>query len=121
MKNSRKYQPCNTKSQNWEYIEDRFKSDWPNHKQMIELVQHIRNTNLKDKLFGSTSMDKLVISIYDQIDYRKEALHITFDLHSNKWNFKYIAMPFQKPEFVKTYDEQVGIEKFDKFIEMIKW
>ena len=121
MKNLRKYQPWNAKSQNWEFIENRFITYWPNHKQMIELVQHIRNTNLKNKLFGSTSMDKLVISIYHQIDYSKESLHITFNLHSNKWNFKYIAMPFQKPKFVRSYDEQVGIQKFDKFIEMIKW
>ncbi len=66
-------------------------------------------------------MDKLVISIYDPIDYRKEALHITFDLLNRKWNFKYFAMPFQEPEFVRTYDEEKGIGKFDNFIKMIKW
>jgi len=121
MKKSSKYQPWNAKSQNWEYIEHRFINDWPNHKQVLELVRHIRKSNLKDKLFGSTSMDKLVISIYDQIDYRKEALHITFNLFSKKWNFEYIAMPFQKPEFVRSYNEQDGIKKFDKFIDIINW
>ena len=65
-------------------------------------------------------MDKLVVSIYDPIDYRKEALHITLSLWV-KWHFEYIAMPFQKPEFVRTYDEEKGIEKFDNFIKMIKW
>ena len=118
---STKYQPWNAKAQTWEFIEGRFIDDWPDHKQMLDLIQHIRNTKLKDKLFGSTSMDKLVISIYDPIDYRKEALHVTFNLYNKKWKFEYISMPFEKAEFVRTYDQNLGIEKFENFIEMIKW
>ncbi|MDP5082556.1 MAG: hypothetical protein NWP87_07875 [Winogradskyella sp.] len=122
MNTKRKYHPWNAKAQTWDYIENRYTEDW-NGKQerLLELVRHIKNSNFKDRLFGSTSMDKLVVSIYDPIDYRKEALHITFDLWSRKWRFEYIAMPFQEPEFIRTYDEEKGIEKFDNFIKMIKW
>lgn len=117
-----KYQSWNAPAQTWDYIENRYIEDWKGkHERLVELVRHIKNSNLKDRLFGSTSMDKLVISIYDPIDYRKEAMHITFDLQNRKWNFRYIAMPFQEPEFVRTYDEEMGIEKFDNFIKMIKW
>ena len=121
MKKSRKYQPWNSKAQTWEYIENRFTEDWPDHTSMLELIQHTRNSELKNRLFGSTSMDKLVVSIYDPIDYRKESLHITFNLFNSKWKFEYIAMPFDKPEFIRTYDKQLGIEKLENFIKMIKW
>lgn len=30
-------------------------------------------------------------------------------------------MPFQTPEFVRVYDAEKGIEKFDNFIKMIQW
>ena len=66
-------------------------------------------------------MDKLVISIYDPLDYRKEALHINFNLLTRKWHFEYFALPFQDPEFVRDYKEVDGIAKFDKFIKMIGW
>ena len=32
-------------------------------------------------------MDKLVVSIYDSIDYNKESLHVTFDLLKREWKF----------------------------------
>ena len=66
-------------------------------------------------------MDKLVVGIYDQMDTFKEALHITFDVYNNKWDFKYYAVPFKEPEFVRTYSAEKGIEKFDNFIKMINW
>lgn len=66
-------------------------------------------------------MDKLVLSVYDPIDYQKEALHITFNINTNTWTFNYIALPFSDPEFVRTYSANKGIEKLDKFIKMINW
>ena len=117
-----KSQSWTTKAQTWDFIENRYIEDWQGkHERLLELVRHIKSSELKDKLHGSTSMDKLVISIYNPMDYQKEALHITFDIKNRKWNFVYKAMPFQDPEFVRTYDEDVGIEKFDNFIKMIKW
>ena len=104
MNKSRKYHPWNAKAQSWEFIENRFEEDWPDHTSMLKLIQHIRNSELEDKLFGSTSMDKLVVSIYDPVDYRKESLHITFNLFKSEWKFEYIAMPFDNPNFIRTYD-----------------
>ena len=117
-----KYKPWNAKAQTWDFIENRFVTDFSGkHQRMFELVKHIRHSGLTARLFGSTSMDKLVVSIYDPIDYRKEALHINFDLFNEKWHFNYYAIPFQDPEFVRTYSADKGIEKFDSFIKMIKW
>jgi hypothetical protein len=91
------------------------------HIRLLELTRHIKTSKLADRLYGSTSMDKLVISIYNPLDYQKESLHIQFDLGSKKWHFEYHAIPYQKPEFVRTYKEEIGIEKFDNFIKMINW
>jgi hypothetical protein len=111
-----------TKYQSWEFIENRFLTDFGNsHFKLIELVKHIRETKLSERLFGSTSMDKLVVGIYEELDYRKETLHITFNLDSSEWNFKYYGMPFQEAEFQRTYSAEKGIEKFDNFIKMINW
>lgn len=91
------------------------------HKNLLELVRHIKNTDLSKRLFAYTSMDKLIIGIYDQIDTFVETLHITFDIQNDQWNFKYYARPFQDPEFVRKYSADKGIEKFDNFIKMINW
>jgi hypothetical protein len=117
-----KYQFWNTKAQSWEHIEDRFITDWGGTRtQMLQLVRHIKNLDLSKRIFGSTSMDKLVISNCDPFDYRKEALHITFDLDKKLWHFEYKEQPYQNPKFVRDYAEEVGIEKFDNFIKMIHW
>lgn len=117
-----KYRPFYSKAQTWDFIESRFVADFGGrHQRMIELVKHIRHTGLADRLYGSTSLDKLVVSIYEQIDYRREALHIKYDLNHETWNFNYYAMPFQNAEFVRTYSADKGIEKFDNIIKMIRW
>jgi len=76
---------------------------------------------LFNRLFGYTSMDKLVLSTDERMDPFKEALHITFDLNSNEWHFNYFALPFKDPEFVRIYSVEKGIEKFDNFVKMIGW
>ena len=83
-----KYHSWAAKAQTWDYIENRYINDWgANYFRMIELVRHIKNSDLSQRLFGSTSMDKLVVSIYDPLDYRKESLHITFNPNNKKWHF----------------------------------
>ena len=91
------------------------------HSNLLELVRHIKNSDLSKRLFAFTSMDKLVISIYEDLGTFVEALHIIFDIQSDKWYFKYYAQPFKDPEFVRTYSADTGIEKFDNFIKMINW
>lgn len=110
------------KPQAWEYIENRFRTGFGGtHHKMLELVQHIRASGLATRLFGYTSMDKLVISIAEDIDPGKDALHIKYDLNANQWLFEYFATPFKQAEFVRTYPSEKGIEKFDNFLKMIRW
>jgi hypothetical protein len=110
------------RTQTWEYIENRFVEDFGDrHFKMIELIQHIRRSGIATRLFAYSSMDKLVISIYETIDPRKDALHITFDLVADNWHFVYYAKPFTDPEFERTYPSAIGIEKFDNFLHMIRW
>ena len=49
------------------------------HDKLLELVRHIKSSDLSKRLFAYTSLDKLVISIYDTIEPNREALHISFD------------------------------------------
>lgn len=121
------YKPWRAEAVDWQEIENRYTRNWEGkHIKMLELIRHIRNTSLINRLYGSTSMDKLVVSIYDPLDYRNESLHITFDLNSNKWLFEYWAKPssgleHNKPEYTRVYDALFGIDKFDDFIRMMKW
>jgi hypothetical protein len=109
------------KAQTWDSIENRYTDRGDKHTRLVELIRHIKDSGLSQRLFGFTSMDKLVVSIYDPLNYTKESLHITFDSVNRKWHFEYYAQPFADPEFVRIYDEEKGIEKFDNFIKMIKW
>ena len=114
--------PFLAKTRPWSEIEQHYIDCFGGqHKNLLELVRHIKNTDLSKRLFAYTSMDKLVVSIYDRIDTFVEALHITFDIQSDSWHFEYYAHPFQDPEFVRKYSADKGIEKFDNFIKMINW
>ena len=55
------------KAQTWDYIENRFVNDWGGEPaKLLELVRHIKNSDLSQRLYGSSTMDrKLVVSIYD--------------------------------------------------------
>ncbi|MDB5281147.1 MAG: hypothetical protein JWO06_222 [Bacteroidota bacterium] len=91
---------------------------------MIPLVKHIKESQLRNRLYGFTSMlyqNRLVVTIYNPIDTRQESLHITFNHQNKKWHFEYFAKPFEQPDFVRNYSEEKGIEKFDNFIKMINW
>jgi len=122
MTTRQKYHPWNAKAETWDAIENRYLMYYSEvHIKMIELIRYIKNSELSKRLYGSTSMDKLVISIYNPIDYRKESLHIFFNLDTKKWRFEYFAMPYQKAEFARNYPEEKGIEKLNKFIESIGW
>jgi hypothetical protein len=106
------YNPSLTKPQIWEYIEDHYSNGFGSpHFMMRKLVQHIREAGLASRLFAYTSMDRLVVSIYDNIDHQREALHITFDLNQNRWHFAYFAAPFKDPEFVRTYPADNGMRR----------
>lgn len=117
-----RYQYSSFKSQPWEDIELFFCTffDPPKYK-MVDLVQHIRTSDLDKRLFASKSLDSLIISVYDDIDRHKDALNIKYDLGTNLWHFEYYAKPFLNAEFVRIYPGDKGIAKFDNFIKLIGW
>ena len=112
-----------TKARPWKELEEHFSDSFADaYKDNIAaLIRHIRHSGLDKRLFAYSSLDKLVVSIYESIEWNREVLHITFDKMSQQWQFVYYAMPFQKPEFERQYPLEKGIEKFDKFIKMIRW
>ena len=101
----------------WHDIESSFQDE----PEMLSLIRHIRTLQPADRLNGIVSLDKLIISIYDPLDTEKEALHVKFDRHAERWDFTYYAVPFKDPEFVRSYERSAGIDKFDSFIKMINW
>lgn len=68
-----------------------------------------------------TSLDELFISNDSDIQYQKEVLKISFDRSLQKWSFEYYAKAYHDPEFVRTYDADLGIEKLENFIRIIGW
>jgi hypothetical protein len=120
-----KYKPRTQKVESWDDL-DKYYVDLNNHNwghdRLLELVRHIKNSGLGSRLTGSiTTLDKLIVSIYDPIEWDREALHIEFDRHNDNWIFKYYSRPNEKPEFERKYKADLGIEKFDNFVSMIKW
>jgi len=108
----------------WEEIEDRYK-DLIAHNWLVEpmlnLVQFIINNGYDQKLYGYTSLDRLVITIYDPAESHRESLHIQFNQHTRQWHFEYHSKPYERVEKERYYTEEQGIEKFCQFIEWLKW
>ncbi|MBX2956290.1 MAG: hypothetical protein KF846_09045 [Cyclobacteriaceae bacterium] len=120
-----RYKPQTAKARPWDDIEEHYvdlnKHGW-GHERLLELVKRIKSSGLRDRLFAYTSIDKLVVSIYDPIEWNREALHIQFDRQNQRWTFEYYAKPpGTKPESERQYSSDLGIDKFFKFIEGIKW
>jgi len=122
--NITQYKPCTTKVLPWPDIESFYenlrKHGWQIDP-LIQLVRHIITTKLCDRLFAYTSIDKLVVGIYDPMEWNREALHIEFDGPTQKWFFKYYPKPQEPVEFERKYPAAKGIEKFENFIKMLKW
>jgi hypothetical protein len=122
--NIAKYKSQTTKVRPWSDIEQHYvdlnKHDWKLDP-MVHLVRHIIATKLSDRLFAFTSMDKLIVGIYDPMEWNREALHIKFDGQTQEWFFKYHPKPNEPVEFERHYSEDKGVEKFDNFIKMLKW
>lgn len=88
---------------------------------MVDLIRHITGTKLHERLFAYTSLDMLVISIYNPIEFGRETLRIKFNPDLQQWHFSYSPKPFEPAEFERHYHPDKGIEKFDNFIRMMKW
>ena len=123
-KNRYVYRTQKIKPHTWEKIEE-FYIDAVNFyydfQRYVELVRHIRTSGLSDRLFAYTSLYNLNIGIYNPIELGVEVLTIQFDITTRKWHFFYCPKPFEPIEFERYYEADKGIEKFDQFIEMLKW
>lgn len=120
----RKYNPTHIKSRDWNEIRSWYSElidEGLNLKPMLDLINHILEKELNKRLFASTSMHKLLISIYEEMESDREILKIEFDQINEKWSFDYYAKPFQDAEFSRRYNMEMGIEKFNQFIDFIKW
>jgi len=116
------YKYTDSRPRSWDEIEKHFTDHFSGrHHKMLDLIKHIKKTGASQRLYALTSMDKLVVSVYGKIDLTKEALHITYNLHTDKWHFEYYAKPFHDAELVRTYDSEIGIQKFDDFLKKVNW
>lgn len=88
---------------------------------MVDLIQHIRSTGISTRIFAFTSMHKLILGIYDKIDWRSEALHVEFNTNNQEFHFAYHPKPYVSTEFNQICAEDVGIRKFMKFLDLMKW
>lgn len=103
------------KARSWDEIERRYtdlnNNGW-GHDRLLKLVQHIKSTEVSNRLFAYTTLDKLVISIYEVID---EILYLIFDSSeieklSNKsvasetgisYSYSGLVAPIESPFIVK--------------------
>jgi len=115
----RKYNPSYIKSRDWNEIRDFYKE--LKISPMVDLVNHIMTNGLTKRLYATTSLYFLLISVYEEIELNREILKIEFSREENKWFFRYYSKPLQEAEFEREYDKDLGIEKFDQFIDFIKW
>jgi hypothetical protein len=108
----------------WDDIENKYLNSVQygrHHYKMVELIRHIKSAGYSNRIYGTTSLDTLLLSIYSPMDRFKETLHISFNRANNKWCFTYHEQPFRQPEFVREYDEDKIIEKLDYFVKMVRW
>jgi hypothetical protein len=124
MKTLQKHKPQTAKIVPWEEIEKRYIdliSNGLKLESILALVQFIRTNQLDKRLFAYTSMAKLVITIYNPAEWNRESFHIQFNPHSKKWHFEYYPRPYDPTEAERYYPEEEGINKFCRYIELLKW
>ena len=124
MKPILKYKPKTVQIRPWEEIEKSY-IDLVSHgfdfDSILGLIKFIRNNSFEDRLFGYTSLEKLIITIYNPAEWHRESLHVGFDRHTKRWQFEYYSKPGEPIGFERYYSEEIGLEKFSQFIEWIKW
>lgn len=124
MTHSRPYRPQLIHSSSWKTIEGFYAELAMSGHQiepLLELVKCIRETELQHRLYGFTSMTRLIISIYEELEWEREALHVAFNPATREWHFTYYAKPFRPAEYERVYAEALGIEKFRQVIRYLCW
>jgi hypothetical protein len=124
MKPINKPKPHLAKTVSWNEIENRYKelvSLGLEFDGMLSLVNHIRQSNLAERLYAYTSMHTLIVTIYDIAEWHREELHIEYNVYSKAWRFIYYSRPDQPAEKEEHYEGVQGIDIFLKYIELLKW
>jgi len=118
------YNSVMAKTAPWQEIEDFYmgliSQGWKMYP-MVSLIKFIRVSNLEKRLYAFTSLDKLIVTIYNPAERDREALHIEFIQYSGKWHFEYFPKPYESKEMERYYPEEEGIDKFCQFIEWLRW
>ncbi|WP_295719413.1 hypothetical protein [Mucilaginibacter sp.] len=118
------YKPQTAKVVPWEGIEKFYAdlvSNGLNFQDMLLLIRFIRNSGLEKKLFGYTSVHKLVITIYDSPEWNREALHIEFNHDIQKFHFAYRPEPYAPVEMERHYPAENISTKFTRYIGWLRW
>jgi hypothetical protein len=97
-----KYQPSLVETKSWNEIEQ-FYADLISNglplDNIIPMIQFIKaDDRLPHKVFACTSLDKLIISVYNPIELWREAVHIQYNREKESRDFKYYPLPYQEPE-----------------------
>lgn len=90
-------------------------------KPLLSLVTFIEGNEIRNRIYAYTSMHKLIVGIYNRIEWNSEALHIEFNIETREWLFLYFSKPTEPKVFEKKYKESEGIEKFKQIIKYLKW
>ena len=119
-----KYQPVLITPRPWSEIEafyvDLILGGWGLN-DLLSLVKYVRQNDLDKKLFAYTSLDKLIITIYNPAEFNRESLHIQYDATKKLYVFKYYPLPYEPIEFERIYSGEVLLEKFQNLLGLLKW
>jgi hypothetical protein len=91
------------------------------HERFVELIRHVKSSGLSQRIYGVTSLDRLLIGATENIDFDKDNLHITFDREKEEWSFEYYSIPYRQPEYSRKFPAEDGCRRLDRFIKMIGW
>jgi hypothetical protein len=108
----------------WDKIEEKYKSFISNGwelENMLSLIRFIRCNEYHKRLFAYTSMDKLIVTIYNPAEFHREELHIELVPQLKQWHFEYFPKPDSPSEAKNNYPEDEGINKFCSYIDHLKW
>lgn len=114
-----------TKAQSWNDIAAHYQNLAAHNlgTDMLHLVQHIISSGASKRLFAFVSLATLKIGIYENLSSDLEMLWIDFDRERQLFCFRYFADSrlSKQPEFQRLYAREIGIKKFDQFLEWVCW
>jgi len=123
---SQKYRPLTQNIITWDKIEkyylDQISSGF-NRGNILALISYIQNNDIGKRVFGCTSFlgERLIVTIYNPAEWRRESLFIQYNIHTERWCFEYYPKPYEASEMIRYCDNNELVNRFCKFIEWLKW